>query len=55
MFVFLECDCNGLVDSCVYDENFGYGRCENCKRNIVGLKCERCRDNFFRLIFIDDC
>lgn len=50
-----ECDCNGLADSCVYDENLGYGRCENCKRNTAGPKCERCRDNFFRLTSLDDC
>ncbi|XP_078356510.1 LOW QUALITY PROTEIN: laminin subunit gamma-1-like, partial [Oculina patagonica] len=49
------CDCNGLADSCVYDENLGYGRCENCKRNTAGPKCERCRDNFFRLTSSDDC
>ena len=50
-----ECDCNDLADSCVYDESLGYGRCENCKRNTAGPKCEWCRDNFFRLTPSDDC
>lgn len=55
LFISSECDCNNLADSCVYDKELGHGRCLNCKRNTAGPKCERCRDNFFRLTPSDDC
>ena len=55
LFLFSECDCNNLADSCVYDAQLGFGRCLNCKRNTAGPKCERCHDNFFRLSSSDDC
>lgn len=37
-----ECDCNGLADMCVYDEDLGHGRCLGCKEHTAGARCEVC-------------
>ena len=43
-----KCECNGHADSCVYDDELGHGRCENCKDNTAGPKCDQCAKNFYR-------
>lgn len=43
-----ECDCNGLADSCVYDDELGHGRCVDCQDNSDGAKCELCKKGFFK-------
>lgn len=50
---FLECNCSGLADECVFDaEQYrstgSGGRCVGCRENTAGPHCERCRENFFR-------
>ena len=43
-----KCDCNGLADSCVYDDLLGHGRCIDCQDNSDGPKCETCKKGFFK-------
>ncbi|XP_047134254.1 laminin subunit gamma-1 [Hydra vulgaris] len=49
------CDCNGLADECVFDEQLWIdssyqsgGRCINCQKNTAGIHCEKCKDNHYR-------
>ncbi|XP_069718416.1 laminin subunit gamma-2 isoform X1 [Phaenicophaeus curvirostris] len=47
------CDCNGMSRQCIFDWNLlretgnGY-RCLNCLGNTEGVRCERCKEGFFR-------
>lgn len=50
-----KCDCNGLADECVFDEQLyidsnkvSGGRCINCQENTDGVHCERCKDYHYR-------
>ena len=48
------CDCNGRSQECYFDPELyrstGHGgHCTNCQDNTDGARCERCRENFFRL------
>ncbi|NXT01000.1 LAMC2 protein, partial [Jacana jacana] len=47
------CDCNGMSRQCVFDWHLlretgnGY-RCLGCQGNTEGVRCERCKEGFFR-------
>ncbi|NWY42395.1 LAMC2 protein, partial [Sylvia atricapilla] len=47
------CDCNGMSRQCIFDWQLlretgnGY-RCLGCLGNTEGVRCERCKDGFFR-------
>lgn len=49
-----ECDCNGLADKCVFDEELyratgGHGgRCVGCRDNTAGVHCELCLPHHYR-------
>ncbi|XP_016001055.2 laminin subunit gamma-1 [Rousettus aegyptiacus] len=50
----LPCDCNGRSQECYFDPELyratGHGgHCTSCRDNTDGARCERCRENFFRL------
>ncbi|MEJ1270171.1 laminin gamma 1 [Cricetulus griseus] len=56
----LPCDCNGRSQECYFDPELyrstGHGgHCTNCRDNTDGAKCERCRENFFRLGNTEAC
>uniref|UniRef100_A0A8C6GKJ4 Laminin subunit gamma-1 n=1 Tax=Mus spicilegus TaxID=10103 RepID=A0A8C6GKJ4_MUSSI len=56
----LPCDCNGRSQECYFDSELyrstGHGgHCTNCRDNTDGAKCERCRENFFRLGNTEAC
>ncbi|XP_065067988.1 laminin subunit beta-2-like isoform X2 [Rhopilema esculentum] len=43
-----ECQCYSHASSCVYNQQLGYGICQNCKHNTTGSSCELCVDKFYR-------
>ena len=45
---FAECQCNNHATSCVYNATLGHGECKNCIDNTHGVKCELCKDMFYR-------
>ncbi|KAL6041036.1 hypothetical protein STEG23_019176, partial [Scotinomys teguina] len=54
------CDCNGKSRQCIFDQELqrqtGHGfRCLNCNDNTAGLRCERCREGFYRQRERDRC
>lgn len=56
----IACDCNGRSQECYFDPELyrstGHGgHCTNCRDNTDGAKCERCRENFFRLGNTEAC
>ncbi|XP_013970599.2 laminin subunit gamma-1 [Canis lupus familiaris] len=56
----LPCDCNGRSQECYFDPELyrstGHGgHCTNCQGNTDGANCERCRENFFRLVSHEAC
>ncbi|PIK40304.1 hypothetical protein BSL78_22859 [Apostichopus japonicus] len=42
-----DCGCSGRTTSCTYDEDKGYGVCDNCTENSTGEKCDHCIEDFF--------
>ncbi len=53
VLMFLECNCNGFSDRCIFDKDLyaatGHGgRCLECRGNHDGPNCERCRLNYFQ-------
>lgn len=60
MFWPTACDCNGRSQECYFDPELyrstGHGgHCTNCQGNTDGANCERCRENFFRLVSHEAC
>ncbi|XP_073903384.1 laminin subunit gamma-2 [Castor canadensis] len=54
------CDCNGKSNQCIFEQELhrqtGNGfRCLNCKDNTEGIRCERCREGFYRHRDRDRC
>ncbi|XP_036128726.1 laminin subunit gamma-2 [Molossus molossus] len=54
------CDCNGKSQQCIYDRELhrqtGNGfRCLGCADNTGGIRCERCKDGFYRQRARDRC
>ena len=49
------CECNGLADSCVYDEDIKQGRCIDCQRNTDGANCQNCSAGFYRDQGTNEC
>lgn len=46
-----QCDCNnheGPTGSCTYNVSLGYGTCDICVHNTMGLQCNDCLDTFYR-------
>ncbi|XP_066935737.1 laminin subunit gamma-1-like [Clytia hemisphaerica] len=57
-----KCDCNGLADTCVFDEQLWIdsnyrsgGRCVNCQKNTDGVNCERCKQYHYRKTSSESC
>uniref|UniRef100_A0A8C0BDB9 Laminin subunit gamma 2 n=1 Tax=Buteo japonicus TaxID=224669 RepID=A0A8C0BDB9_9AVES len=59
-FLEVVCDCNGMSRQCVFDWHLlretgnGY-RCLGCLGNTEGVRCERCKEGFFRQREEDCC
>nr|XP_044997141.1 laminin subunit gamma-2 [Jaculus jaculus] len=54
------CDCNGKSRQCVFEQELqrqtGNGfRCLNCQDHTDGVRCERCKEGFYRLRDRDRC
>eukprot|EP00112_Aurelia_sp_Birch-Aquarium-sp1_P024817 Seg80.10 transcript_id=Seg80.10/GoldUCD/mRNA.D3Y31 product="Laminin subunit gamma-1" protein_id=Seg80.10/GoldUCD/D3Y31 len=54
------CKCNGLADSCVFDQKLYRatgrgGRCVDCKNNTEGVNCERCKIRHYRKFANEAC
>ena len=42
-----DCGCNGHAVSCHYDEEKGYGVCDDCQEETSGDKCEYCQRLYY--------
>ena len=53
--LYLECNCHDHADTCIFSPyvyastgNVSGGICENCTHNTEGLKCEFCKEGYYR-------